>query len=125
MARCGFDLLLREGAHVWHEWRDAAQPYRVGPSFQIKDRELLCRGRVLRQLPIDAWVHFEVLCPLGDKATGAFALTVQVSGEPAHGFDALPCGSGGQFTELRWLGFVALGEKQAVFYLDNVRLRAE
>jgi len=36
-------------------------------------------------------------------------------------FPSLPCSL--QFKSLQWLGYVADGDKHAVFYLDNVKLK--
>ena len=36
IARLSFAVRLEEGAELIHEWRDASEPYRVGPSIRIR-----------------------------------------------------------------------------------------
>ena len=47
-------------------------------------------------------------------------MTVQVPGEPAHHFTALPHQAG--WKSLDWLGFISNAEGPAAFYLDNVNI---
>ncbi|HUS80278.1 MAG TPA: right-handed parallel beta-helix repeat-containing protein, partial [Armatimonadota bacterium] len=35
LARVSFDARLAEGAILWHEWRDNASPYQVGPTIKL------------------------------------------------------------------------------------------
>lgn len=120
--RLAFDLRVEPGAIVWTEWRDASQPYRVGPSFQIEGTgQLLAHGQLLRTVPLGEWFHVEVVCGLGTQATGTYDLTVTVPGEDPQTFLEQPCGDL-EFKRLHWLGFVSLATEEAVFYLDNVKL---
>jgi len=119
--RFSFDIRLEKGAVLFHQWRDAANPYRVGPSIHfLLGGELKVRDRALMKLPFGKWVHFDILCPLGRKA-GTYDLTVTVRGEKARRFDRLPVASE-RWRRLRWLGFVSVAPGRAVFYLDNVKL---
>jgi hypothetical protein len=121
-ATLGFDLRLGPGAVVCHEWRDAAQPYRVGPSFCVRpDGKLTAGGKHLTDVPIGAWFHVEIGCGLGGQAGGTYALAITVPGQPLKSFPSLPCGTP-EFKTLEWLGFVSLAAEKTVFYLDNVAL---
>jgi len=122
LLRLSFDLRVEPGAIVWTEWRDAAQPYRVGPSFQIDGTgQLLVNGQLLRTVPLEEWFHVEVVCGLGTQATGTYDLTVTVPGEEPQTFPEQPCGDP-KFKRLHWLGFVSLATEETAFYLDNVKL---
>jgi len=121
VVRQSFDLRLGKGAQVWVEWRDASSPYRVGPSLGIHaDGRLTARDRELLTLPVDEWIHFDIVCGLGKQATGTWQLTVTIAGKPPQRFDNLPCDP--TCRELQWLGFVSNATDRAVFYLDNVKL---
>ena len=122
-ATLSFDVRLEPGALVAHEWRDAAHPYRVGPSVRLAaGGKLVVGGKPLADLPTAQWFHVEIACELGAKATGRYNLTVTLPGEPPKSFHALECGSA-KFNRLEWLGFVSSATETSVFYLDNVKLR--
>ena len=123
LARASFDLRLGAGASLWHEWRDAANPYRVGPSLSVDaSGQLTAAKQPLLLLPRDQWVHLETLCPLGQAAAGAWTLLVTLPGQAPQTFPNLPCDP--KFRELQWLGFVSSATEKAVFYVDNVGIGA-
>ena len=117
-----FGLRLEAGAVFYHEWRDAREPYRVGPSFRVDGGGTLhvngaepvkLPGPV--KLPQGDWVTVKVSSALG---SGSWRL--EVSGPAGGILDAkLPCDPA--FRELRWLGFVADADADAVFHIDRVR----
>ncbi len=118
-----YDLRLGKGAIVWNEWRDAANPYRVGPSLNIDATgQLSALQQKLMQLPIDQWIHFEITCGLGKQANGTWTLTVTVPGQEARTFEKLPCNP--KCKEIQWLGFVSNAVVPTVFYLDNLKIEA-
>jgi len=121
-ATLSFDLRVDEGAIIAHEWRDAASPYRVGPSLRVDaDGRLLAAGKHLADVPPGTWVHIDIVCTLGKHAAGTYDLTLSVPGKGPQAFRQLACGSD-QFRRLEWLGFVSLAADKAVSYLDNVKL---
>jgi len=122
VARVGFHLRLEPGASFVHEWRDASQPYLVGPSLAIDARgQLVASGKPLLTLPLGQWVHLEIVAGLGKDATGAYELVVTLPGRPPQRFARLPTGSPA-WRSLRWLGFISTATDKAVLYLDNVVL---
>jgi hypothetical protein len=120
-----FDLRIERNAVFSHEWRDAAGPYRTGPSLRVDGAGVLWAGpRRLMELPHDRWVRFEITCRLGEAATGVYDLTVRLPGRvPPRRFPGLPCADRG-FRALRWYGFVAEGTEAAAFFVDNIALGA-
>ena len=121
LIRQTFDLRLEKGAEVWMEWRDDAAPYHVGPSIGIDAQGRLTANTVqIMALPVEQWVHFEIVCGLGKQACGRYDLTVAVPGQPPRRFERLACDS--KLRRLDWLGFVSNATKSAVFYLDNVKV---
>ena len=122
-ATLGFDIRREQGAIVAHEWRDAAQPYHVGPSLRIDaNGRLLVGERHLIDLPAQQWVHIEIACNLGKQSQGIYDLSVTLPGQPPKAFAKLSCGSAA-FRRLEWLGFISLANEKSVFYVDNISLR--
>jgi len=117
-----FDLRMEKGAAVWTEWRDANSPYRIGPSLRVDGQgRVVARDKVLLEIPVGQWVHFEIVCGLGTKATGTYDLTVTLPDKTPQRFEKLPCDP--KCRELEWLGFVSVATNRSVFYVDNLKLR--
>ena len=124
-AHGSFSIRMGKDAAFWNEWRDAAKPYKRGPSIRLTDRGVLqAANRDLMPVPLDTWIALNVVCGLGDKADGTYDLTVTVRGQAPRTFENLPTGSK-DFKTLQWYGFVPLGEKDAQFYLDDIKLEME
>jgi len=121
LARCAFDMRVEGGVVMYHEWRDNARPYRVGPSLSVRDGKLSASGKELLQLPTGKWVHFEVASGLGSESTGTWDLVVTLPGEEPKRFERLKNGSP-EWKALHWLGFSSTAAKRTVFYLDNFEL---
>ncbi len=122
VARLSFDLRLEAGASFVHEWRDASQPYLVGPSIAIDAKgQLAAKGKPLMAVPTGQWIRIEIVAGLGRQATGTYDLAVSVAGQPPQRFEKLPVGSPA-WRRLRWLGFISAATDKAVLYLDNIVL---
>ncbi len=121
VTRCSFDVRVEAGAVMYHEWRDEASPYRVGPSFWIRQGKLHAGGKELLPVPIGQWVHVEVLAVLGNKSTGTWDLSVTLPDRQPQRFVGLKNGSA-EFRSLMWMGFVSDASDKTVYYLDNVKL---
>jgi hypothetical protein len=118
-----FALRVGRGTVFYNEWRDSGSPYNIGPAFHVgEEGALTVSGKEIAKLPLDTWVRFEVLCTLGDKATGTFDLTLSLPGKAPQQFTGLPCDGGKAFRQVRWWGFVADGDQPATFYLDDLSL---
>ena len=118
--RCAFDLRPGAGVEFLHEWRDAASPYRTGPSLAIVGGQLSVGGKPLLPVPPDQWIHIESVAGLGDASTGTWELAVTVPGQPVRRFPGLPCHPG--WKRLDWIGFVSNADAPTVYWLDNLRL---
>lgn len=117
--RVAFDLRWEPGAMVYHEWRDKASPYKVGPSLTVSAAgALVVAGKTLARLLPSSWTRFEIVSTLG---SGNWTLTVTPSGASAPlRFADLSCDP--HWAALDWCGFVSLAETGSVFYLDNVAI---
>ncbi|MEI6501042.1 MAG: right-handed parallel beta-helix repeat-containing protein, partial [Armatimonadota bacterium] len=121
----GFSTRLEQGAILWHEWRDNANPYRVGPSLRVTAAgEVIACGKTLLTLQRGQWVRFEITCGLGKQSTGTWDLIVTLPGGQPRLFAALPLGNKA-FKSLNWLGFVSQATDKTVFYLDDLKMAQE
>lgn len=114
------DLKVGQGTEFLHEWRDAASPYHVGPSFWVRDGKLLVGGKPLAEIPEETWVHLEVRAVTGDGAAGTWELELTLPGEVPRVFDRLACDPA--WKSLEWLGFVSNADRKTVYQIDNLRL---
>lgn len=122
ITRCSFDIRLDNAARFYHEWRDRASPYRVGPTLQIAGGNLISGGRQLLTLPLDTWIHLEVSAGLGGQSTGTWDLVVTIMGKEPVRFTKLNLQNENWMT-LDWLGFVSDGTKASNIYIDNIELK--
>jgi hypothetical protein len=115
-------LRLEPGAIFYHEWRDNANPYHVGPSIRIEaDGTLTANGRTLTKVPHSKWFSIQIECGLGAQATGHYNLSLSFGGRmPPTPFNDLTCSK--DFRKLNWWGFVSDADAHTVFYIDDLRL---
>lgn len=119
--RFSCDLRVEPGAVVWIEWRDAANPYRSGPSFGVNAAgEVTVRGQVVGRVPPSTWFSVAAVCWLGRQSTGTWSFTLTAPDAEPVTFENLPCDP--RFKRLQWLGIVSNATDHRVFYVDNVRL---
>ena len=118
-----FDVRLEPGAVLWHEWRDSASPYRIGPSLRFMgDGQVKTGDRLLTTVPHATWIHIELACTLGPDATGLFELALTVDGQAPQRYTGLPFGHA-DWRAIAWIGFVSEATDRAVFYVDNLDFR--
>ncbi len=122
IAWCSFDVCVDSATNMYHEWRDASTPYRVGPTLRIADGQLSAAG--IEPIPVEPgeWLHVEVTAGVGKRADGTWRLAVTLPGGKEYRFDDLRCRDE-SWDELRWLGFVSNGTVESVWYLDNIQIR--
>ncbi len=121
VTRCSFDIRVEAGVSMYHEWRDNASPYRVGPSFWITNGRLRINNADVMDIPAGQWVHIDVTAASGEQSTGAWDLTVRLPGGVVREFRNLPNRTR-DWRTLNWLGFVSNETRATVFYLDNIEL---
>lgn len=104
---------------LWRDWFD--KDIVPGPSVQIlPNGALRAAGRILAQLPADAWTRIRIRCRLGKAAPGTFDLVVETEGRPAQTFGALRCPKGKPFRRANWIGFLCHGVGNASVHIDNL-----
>ena len=122
LAQGSFDLRLEPGAILFHEWRSwDVEPYRIGPSFWIRDGQLAVGGRPLLDLPVGPWFHVEITARVGSDADGKWNLTVVLPGESPRRFPDLAVASP-DFKNLTWVGWCSMATDKTAFGLDNLQV---
>ena len=120
MMQFSFDMKIGPGVVMFHDWRDSASPYRVGPSFTISENKLHLPGQQGVDIPVGKWLHFQISTNLGASSTGTWELKLTVDKEK-HLFEAMK-NRDATWKELTWLGFSSTATEKTVFYLDNIEL---
>lgn len=119
----GFDLRIDSWTSFYYQWRDYTRGFVRGPTVRVLPGGQLVHGdQELMRVPVDQWVRYEVVCGLGDDATGTFDLKVFLPGEgEPRAFEGLDCEEG--FRRLDWVGFVSPGTETTIFYVDDIEVR--
>jgi len=118
-----FAIRLDAQAQFRYQWRHYEGNYHEGPTvFITPGGKVTHAGRELLTIPCDTWVRFAVDCGVGDLAAGKYTVRVWLPGatEPRV-FAGLACDAA--FTRLDWVGFVANGQRECTFYLDDIEVR--
>ncbi len=119
--RLAFDFRIEKDSVWFMDWRNDAQPYRVGPHLSVRDGKLTGPGLKPIELPAAQWVHVEMSAALGGDSTGTWSLALTVAGRPPLKLDSLPFVHK-DFGSLTWLGFCSTADHATAFYLDNIEL---
>jgi hypothetical protein len=106
---------------MFHEWRDAANPYHAGVSLTIKDGKLTAKGADPIDVPVGQWTHVEIRCGMGDDSTGTWSLAVTTKGHAPITRPKIKLASA-EFKRLDYVGFISTGEAKASWYLDEIDL---
>lgn len=123
VAKAGFDARPGAGSIIWHEWRDAANPYHAGPSVRIEaNGDVTANNKKLTSVPHGQWSHIAVSCGLGGQSSGTWDLEVTPAGGAPQTFKSLPNRSK-DFKRLQWFGFISMATNQTVFHIDNIQLK--
>jgi hypothetical protein len=117
-----FSFKLRIGADttLFHEWRDNAPKYRVGPTIWIEKGKARFADQEVA-LPAEKWIKFDIRCAMGDTSAKTWDLTLTVEGNSPRRFKSLPNRSP-DFARLDWLGFCAMNNGKSVWYVDDMDL---
>lgn len=99
-----FAVRVDDTTELLHEWRDDAQPFRIGPSLRISRAGLQVAGRVVAPVQPGSWMQVWVRATLASG--GTWDLQVTDAGGKVHNASGLPPKTAG-WQGLRWLGFIA------------------
>ena len=121
VATCSYDMQITPGVVMYNEWRSwDVNPYRVGPSFWIRDGKLRVADQEVLALPVGAWFHVEVSAKVGADVDGKWRLHLTLPGGQPHSFEF---DNGPGFKNLTWVGWSSSATDKTAFYLDNIQLR--
>ena len=116
-AHLSYQIRLEPGFNIHCEWRDKAQPYRVGPSLQFHSGGLYNRERKLLDIPDNQWLSINMKTYLGHNNSD-WTLCLTLPDGSQREFKNLPCDP--NWTEARWIGFSSSSPDRVSFYLDDV-----
>jgi hypothetical protein len=117
-----FDLRIEKDSLIGIEWRDYSDgDYRTGPQLAIRNATLRLGKTTAMPLPVQAWIHFEILGNLSTVAKDGWTLRVSCPGQTAREFSHLPTVSP-EFHKLSWIGIMSNATSKTAFYLDNFTL---
>ncbi|MCE5240353.1 right-handed parallel beta-helix repeat-containing protein [bacterium] len=123
VAICSVDMQITPGVVMYNEWRSwDVNPYRVGPSFWIRDGKLRVADQDVLALPVGEWFHVEVSAKVGSDVDGKWRLQVTLPGGQPQ---SLEFDNGPGFKNLTWVGWSSSATDKTAFYLDNIQLRNE
>jgi hypothetical protein len=120
-ARVAFDIRMEPDYVLVHEWRDDSTPYRSGPLLSFEKGTIRANGKVLAQLPPDAWVHVEVAAHIGERSNATWNCVLTLPGEEPKRFDDLKFVQADMKT-LKWIGFASNGKAAAKCWLDEIQV---
>ena len=117
--KMAFDLRWEQGALMALDWRDDPYAYNMGPNLTTTaGGALRANGKPVMELIPGEWVHIEIVCGLGPKATGTYDLSIHPAGGESQRHAALACSP--KFTTLNCIVFMAVADGPGVFYIDNL-----
>ena len=119
-----FDLFMEPKAIFAHEWRNKANPYRTGPALQLKDGHLTGPKGLDLTVPLQKWVHFEIVALIGETTKGLWTLRVTPEGEATKEVANLPFRHADMQT-LDWVGFISNATEKTEFYLDELNITTD
>jgi hypothetical protein len=124
-SRNAFDLRIEAKSHVHFEWRDYSDgDYRTGLAFLVQNGRLHVGPDRAMDLPMNAWIHFEIDDAPGPDGRHTWTLRVGVPGQSPRVFANL-AGENPRFKRLTWVGFTSLANEKTTFYLDNFELHVD
>ena len=122
LVRIAFSLRMQENAEVDIELRDGASPYKVGPRFRVTKGKLQLDGKE-HVVPVNEWIHYEILTHLGDQSTGTWTLRMTLQNGTKQEFDELKFRHA-DWRSLRWFGFTspAKSTDKTTYFLDDMEI---
>lgn len=118
-----FAVKIEPGAEFYHEWRDwgdSASAYTAGPSVYVTgDGTLRASWTTIGAVPLDEWLDVTIQATVGGS-DGSWSLSITDASGTTQSWSGLPASA---LPELNWVGFVANGEADARFWLDDLDVR--
>lgn len=113
-----FSLRIDANSNFFHEWRDNAIAYLVGPSLRISPLGVIVKGKVIAAVGVGEWLNVKVSAPLAVDS-GTWTLELRRANGETTTVPGLAFGSVG-WKRLNWLGFVSDAGVASSMCLGNV-----
>ena len=111
--------LTREEVFYLHRGRHPVlMKFRTGVT---KEGKLTGGKGLAADIPLQQWVHFEIIAEIGAATQGRWTLRVTPAGRATQNFSDLPFRSAAMKT-LDWVGFISAANEKTEFYLDNLAI---
>ncbi len=115
-----FDMLIRTNTIMYHEWRDSrSSPYRVGPTFSVRNCKLSIDNKETITLTPDQWIHINISADLGSGDNRKWNISVTSPDKSKKELKGLKFKTP-TFDKLTWLGFCSTAAHKTEFFLDNI-----
>lgn len=96
-----------------------------GPRVSISPDDTLATGKKqVGRIEPGTWTHVEIGFSFGPAAKKIFDITITPQDGTAVTGEDLPFGSE-DFSACTWLGFSSLDDKEAAYYIDNIRMNID
>ncbi|MCL2743052.1 MAG: right-handed parallel beta-helix repeat-containing protein, partial [Planctomycetaceae bacterium] len=120
-ASISFALRVQKNSGTHIEWRNADNPYKIGPSIRVNGGKFLVKGIEPFAFPLDEWVKFETSAELGENSKGLWNLKLTFADGTKKEFKNLPPVHEGWKT-LEWFGFCNLcqSDENSSFFIDDL-----
>lgn len=117
--RAGFDLCWTKPARFVYEWRDDPYVYNLGPQLSVDAQGRMRANQTpVMTLTTGRWVRVDIVCPLGDKNTGVYRLTLRPADGEANVWPAVHHDP--RFKRLNCVVVMSPATRPTRFFLDNV-----
>lgn len=117
-----FDVWVDARTDLQHEWRDAGEPFKVGPSLNLRADGVAVGGRVVLRWRPQAWYRIKVSAPLG-RADATWDLAVTADGKTSvvRGLGMVSPG----WRQVAWMGWVSQTTQAARTCLGGLKVLNE
>lgn len=119
-----FSLRTAKNAEPFIEFRDAASPYKIGPSIRIRGGKLYVKGIEPIDFPLDTWVGFEITAKIDKNPAGTWSLTLRFPDGKEKRLENLKF-EHPEWNKLEWYGLCNLAHtaEESSFFIDNLKLK--
>ncbi|MDF1814358.1 MAG: right-handed parallel beta-helix repeat-containing protein [Verrucomicrobiales bacterium] len=121
-AQCAFSVKVEPHSVFQHEWRDANNSYRVGPTVWIENGKLrVGREKLQIDVPTGQWITLRLEASLGEKA-GKWNLHLTLPNQKEPVIIQNLTNIHNDWNRLEWLGFVAQADADTSIWIDDLEV---
>ena len=118
-----FSMRLAANTKMYHEWREySGANYIAGPSVWFDNLQMKVGGSVLTTVPSNQWLRVQITCNTSNYVTQGWNLGLTMPGLATQWWTNHPTGSGTNWNQFNWLGWVSEATNTTTFYLDDLTM---